>query len=145
KALVCDASGTLLATGLDPQPGVGDMLARLVALGVRVVVAANHPEAQTRQQLRNAGLLAYVDHIVAREHVTKDKGSPVWVDKFRELTGLDANQFFYLGNSLYDMITATRGPMVYSHSAWSGAAAYGDGLVAPSPGWVAAVIQHIFS
>lgn len=144
EALVCDASGTLLTTGLDPQPGVANMLARLVALGVRVVVAANHPEPETRRQLSSAGLLEYVDHIVAREHVTRDKGSPVWVDKFRELTGLEANQLFYLGNSLYDMITATRGPMVYAHSAWSGAAAYGYGLVAPSPGWVAAVIQHIF-
>jgi Haloacid dehalogenase-like hydrolase len=144
EALVCDASGTLLTTGLDPQPEVASMLARLAALGVRVVVAVNHPESQTRQQLSSAGLLEYVDHIVAREHVAKDKGSPVWVDKFRELTGLEANQFFYLGNSLYDMITASRGPMVYAHSAWSGAAAYGYGLVALSPGWVAAVIQHIF-
>jgi phosphoglycolate phosphatase-like HAD superfamily hydrolase len=99
EALVCDASGTLLTTGLDPQPGVASMLARLIALGVRVVVAANHPESQTRQQLSSAGLLEYVDHIVAREHVTRDKGSPVWVTKFRELTGLEANQLFYLGNS----------------------------------------------
>ncbi len=144
EALVCDASGTLLDARLNPQLGVINMLARLTALGVRVVVAANHTEGETRRQLQHAGLLAFVDHIIAREHVSKDKGSPVWVDKFQELTGLQANQFFYLGNSLYDMITATRGPMVYAHSAWSGAAPYRYGLVAPTPGWVAAVIQHIF-
>jgi Haloacid dehalogenase-like hydrolase len=144
EALVCDASGTLLDARLNPQPGVANMLARLKPAGVQVVVAANHPERDTRRQLQAAGLLDFVDHIVAREHVTKDKGSPVWVDKFRELTGLEANQFFYLGNSLYDMVTATRGPMVYAHSAWSGTPPYPYGLVAPAPGWVAAVTQHIF-
>jgi hypothetical protein len=42
------------------------------------------------------------------------------------------------------MITATRGRTVYAHADWSGATSTGYGLLAPAPGWVAAVIQHIF-
>lgn len=144
EALVCDASGTLLTSNLTPQPGVTDMLARLAVLGVQVVVAANHPEKETRRQLSNAGLLGYVDHVVAHGHVGKNKGSGVWVDAFKAVTGLEANQLFYVGNTQWDMITATRGPIVYAHSAWSGTPPYPYGLVAPSPGWVAAVIHHIF-
>jgi hypothetical protein len=142
EALVCDSSGTLVDGEWAPQPGVVDMLRRLRAIGVRIIIASNQSEMATRQQLGDLANL--VDQLICHEHVRANKGSDKWTTAISDRTGLAPNQLFYVGNTVWDMITATRGPIVYAHAGWSGKTSTGYGLLAPAPGWVAAVIEHIF-
>ena len=116
------------------------MLTQLKAMGLQVVAVSNDP---VRGPLQQSSLAAYIDHIVERVDVGKAKGSPLWVDRFRELTGLEPHQLFYVGDSDHDMITATRGPMIYAHAMWSCPPGQ-YGLQALSPNWVVNVIRHIF-
>jgi hypothetical protein len=78
-----------------------------------------------------------------RRDVGVSKGGPDWVRKIRERTGLAAHQHLYIGDSLHDMVTATRGPMLYAHAMWS-PGKYEYGLQASSPAWAVNVTQHIF-
>src|SRR5438876_10888408 len=120
EALICDASGTLIDDDGAPQPGVRDMLQRLRGMGVKIVLASNQAEGVTRELLGE--LNEYVDHLICHEHVGANKGSGQWIDVICDRLKLRPNQFFYLGNTKWDMITATRGPIVYAHAGWSGVA-----------------------
>jgi len=116
------------------------MLEQLVGLGVQVIAVSNNP---VRSQLAQSGLAGCIDHIIERRDVGARKGSPLWINKLEELTGVRPHQMLYVGDSQYDMITATRGPMIYAHAMWAGdPGPYG--LHAKSPQWVANVVRHIF-
>jgi hypothetical protein len=148
EVVVFDVSDTLLETvggrghtcTTTPRADVPYMLEQLVIQGVQVVAVSNNP---VRAQLSASGLAQYIDHIIERKDVGAPKGNPVWVRKLEELTGVRPHQMFYVGDSRFDMITATRGPMIYAHAMWAGPPLQ-YGLRAESPRWVANVIRHIF-
>ena len=148
KGVVFDVSGTLLQTTgppwpksiAVPQPGVEEMLDALKALGLTIVAVSNDP---VRAPLQGAGLLNRIDHVLERSDVGKAKGSTLWIDKFRELTGFEPHQLFYVGDSDHDMFTASWGPMIYAHAVWSCPPGQ-YGLKAPSPTWVVNVVEYIF-
>jgi len=141
QGVIFDVSGTML-NGTHAVPGIVDAVSRLRALGVQIVAAQNNGPAQTvATQLNQAGILC--DHVVTRREVGINKGSPRWIEHICRLTGLATNQLIYVGDSELDMITASHSKVVYIHAAWTGTtSAYG--FQAPAPGWVAAVVTHIF-
>lgn len=148
RAVIWDVSGTQLQLGADgaelagpAHPGIAAALARLTAAGVLNVAAGNHGHRLLDHFLTNAGLRH--DLIVGRDDVGKNKGSPEWIDHVCTQLGLRPHELFYVGDSKGDMITASWRGVLYAHAAWS--VPRGDyGLTAPAPGWVPAVVQHIF-
>ncbi len=124
ESVVFDVSGTLLQTTSQPrprstdtpQPGIEVMLDELKAMGLTIIAVSNNP---VRAQLATSGLISRIDHVVEKTDVGKAKGSKLWIDKLRNLTGLSPNQWFYVGDSDHDIWTASRGPMIYAHATWS--------------------------
>jgi hypothetical protein len=144
EGVIFDVSGTLLDRRGQPAAGVVEALQRIRGLGVQVVAAHNDgPRASVEQQLTRAGIA--VDHIITRNEVAgrTAKGSPLWIARIRQDTGLETNQLLYVGDSDQDMITASHSKVVYFHAAWS-VPEHRYGLAAPAPGYIAAVVQHIF-
>lgn len=141
EGVIFDVSGTLI-NGIQPAAGVVDTVQRLRALGIQVVAAHNDgPQRRVSQMLSQAGIT--VDHIVTRHEVGIAKGSPRWIDRIRQDTGLQTNQLLYVGDSDQDMITASHSKVVYFHAQWS-KAQHQYGLAAPAPGYIAAIVAHIF-
>jgi hypothetical protein len=143
EAVIFDISGTVLEDWRRPQPGIVEAIEGLRNLGIVTLAAANESREFTLSRLDAVGLLNLFDHIVTRSDVGIPKGSPRWVDEFLLRTHLQPNQFLYVGDSELDMVTATRGPMLYAHAGWSGEPSH-YGLVAASPAWVMSVVEHIF-
>lgn len=140
--VIFDVSGTLVheTTGR-AQDDIADAIDRLRASGVYVIAAGNPPPAALKRSLRQAGLT--VDDIVSSRDVGINKGSPRWINYICSMTGLRRNQLFYVGDTRHDMVTAVQGSVVYAHAAWSKPAGK-YGLIAPAPGWVPAIVEHIF-
>lgn len=142
NGVIFDVSETMLEGGGKAVPGIGDTIKRLQDLGVQIIAAESEgPANSTAKKLSNAGIP--VDHIVTRFEVGKNKGSPLWIDHIKQLTGLATNELLYVGDSKYDMITASHSKVVYIHAAWTGTPSE-YGLKAPTPPWIAAVVAHIF-
>ena len=116
------------------------MLDDLKSMDLQIIAVSNNP---VRRQLDRSGLNDRIDFIVERSDVGKAKGSTLWIDKFRELSGLEPNQLFYVGDSDHDVWTASWGPMIYAHAMWSCPPGV-YGLHAKSPAWVVNVVRHIF-
>lgn len=141
KGVIFDVSDTMLSRGTAVE-GIVDTIDRLRGLGVQVIAVNNDgPQADVARELNATGI--QVDHVVTAREVGKNKGSPLWIELIQALTGLQANELLYVGDSKYDMITASHGRVVYLHAAWSGKQSE-YGLPAPNPAWVAAVVEHIF-
>jgi len=117
------------------------MLAGLRAMGLTIIAASNPP---VFLKLKASGLWDQIDHLVESADVGAPKRGPAWVDEFVKRTGLRPNEFFYVGDSDNDMVTATRGPMTYAHAMWSPEPPSAYGLRALSPVWVVNVVRHIF-
>jgi Haloacid dehalogenase-like hydrolase len=143
-AVIFDVSDTVVdfQTGIAAQ-GIPEALDRLRRAGIVVLAASNEPRTRVEHALTRAGILDLFHHIVTSQDVGAKKGSLKWVSEFRRRTGLGTNQFLYVGDSKHDMITATSGPMVFAQAAWTGQTS-DYGLVAPTPGWVPAVVEHCF-
>jgi hypothetical protein len=138
KGVIFDVSDTLVAASGAAASGVRAALDRLRNLDVAVVAVSTHP---ARQSLARAGI--DVDLLVTKADVKANKGNPVWIDFIKERTGLQTNELIYVGDSDLDMRTAANSHMVYVHAVW--AASHGRyGIPAPTPDWVAAVVEHIF-
>lgn len=141
KGVIFDVSDTMLAGG-QAVPGIVAAVERLCGLGVQIIAAATHgPAPRVATQLGRAGI--HVDYVVTQHEVGIAKRSPRWIDHIKGLTALQTNELLYVGDSDGDMITASHGRVVYLHAAWSGKQSK-YGLPAPSPAWVAAVVEHIF-
>ena len=148
EGVVFDVSGTLLETTggywststETAQPEIEPMLAELKLMDLQIVAASNSP---VFMKLRAAGLEKYIDHLLEKSDVGIAKGSAAWVAAFRSATGLEPHQLLYVGDTTHDMVTATRGPMIYAHAMWSCPPSQ-YGLRATSPRWVVNVVKHIF-
>jgi soluble P-type ATPase len=142
EGVIFDVSDTLITSSGQAVNGVIDAIGRLRGMGVQVIAAHNDgPQGRVAQLLARAGIT--VDQIVTRHEVGKAKGSPLWIDVIKRDTGLRTNQLIYVGDSDYDMITASHSKVVYMHAEW--AKPRGPyGIPAPAPGWVPAVVAHIF-
>ncbi len=141
EGVIFDVSDTLVRWPSEAVEGVIPAVERLRNLGVQIIAVSNEPRAKVERGL--AGAAVRVDHIVTRADVGVAKGSPRWIDRICDDTGLDRNQLLYVGDSQHDMITASHAKVVYVHAGW--AAPPGQyGMPAPQPAWVAAVVQHIF-
>ena len=139
EGVIFDVSGTMIS-GSQPAAGVVEAVQRLRALGIQIVAAHNDgPHQRVSQMLGQAGIT--VDHIVTRNEVGISKGSPRWIDRIKQDTGLQTNQLLYVGDSDQDMITASHSKVIYFHARWS-KAQHQYGL--PAPGYMAAIIAHIF-
>jgi hypothetical protein len=144
RGVIFDVSDTIINTAGDAVSGILPALERLRALNVQIIAASTHEVAE---DLRQAGI-SY-DLLVTKSMVPqhKAKGSPVWIEYIKRHTGLATNQLIYVGDTKQDMVTAASRNMVYFHASW--AARYGIygqyGIPAPSPGWLAAVVEHIFT
>jgi soluble P-type ATPase len=142
EGVIFDVSDTLITRTGHAVEDIVDAVDRLRAMGVQIIAVHNDPpRASVASQLAHAGVP--VDHVFTQQEAGKAKGSPVWIDLIKRETGLQTNELLYVGDSHWDMITATRGPLVYCHAEW--AAPRGQyGIPAPAPGWVPAVVEHIF-
>jgi len=141
ECVIFDVSGTLVDASGAAQPGVAAAIRRLRRAQVMVVAAGNHPYARVAGSLRSAGLT--VDLIASRDRVGKPKGSPCWIDYICQETGFEPHELFYVGDTHYDMVTAVQASVIYAHAKWAAPAGQ-YGLVAPAPGWVPVVVEHIF-
>lgn len=143
EGVVFDVGGTLVTSRGEAQPRVSAALGRLHNIGVQLIAAGNHPRRDVLRDLRSAELLQDLDLVASKTDVGANKGSPAWIEYICAETGLAPNQLLYVGDSHYDMVTALQGSVVYAHAGWSNNS--GEyGLNAPAPGWVPAVIEHIF-
>lgn len=115
KAVILDLDGTLLDSNGTPQTGVPKMMNQLLNAGIKIAVASNRPGAKNK--LYSAGL--HADLVVDRKLIGLRKGSPLWVDKPRQLFGVAHNELLYLGDSEYDMISASHARVVYFNAGWS--------------------------
>lgn len=142
EGVIFDVSDTLLTRTNTAVPGTIAMVDRLRGAGVQIIAVHNNgPRTQIAQRLAQAGFM--VDLVVTRQSVGISKGSPRWIDWIMGHTGLARHELFYVGDSRYDMITASHSRVVYAHALWANSN-HAYGLPAPAPGWVAAVVLHIF-
>jgi hypothetical protein len=141
KGVIFDVSGTMMRQN-QAVPGIVEAVQRLHQLGVQIVAVHNDgPQAQVAAYLHQSGI--HVDEVVTSREVGRKKGSPLWIDYIKNKTGLRTNELLYVGDSDMDMITASHSKVVYIHASWS-VPNNKYGFSAPQPGWVAAVVEHIF-
>lgn len=143
KGVIFDVSHTLInETTLVVPNGIRPLLERLHNLGIQIIAAHNNgPRSHVQKLLATAGIV--VDHVVTSNEVGKKKGSDVWIRYIEKVTGLRTNELLYVGDSRQDVITATRGPVIYMHAEWT-KNPWEYGIRAPNPEWVGTVIEHIF-
>lgn len=115
KAVILDLDGTLLDSDGTPQVGVPEMVEQLRDAGIKIAVASNRSGAHGK--LDSAGI--YADLIVDRKLVGLPKGSPLWVDRPRKILGVAPNELLCLGDSEYDMISASHARVIYFNAGWS--------------------------
>ncbi len=143
ESVIFDVSGTLLDKTGTAAPGVIPAIQRLQSRGVKVLAASNEPKSKAtiHSELSTAGVI--VDHLFTKDDVGVNKGSPKWIERICQDTGLSKNQLLYVGDSDKDMWTASHARVVYVHAGWSAPPSQ-YGLQAAAPGWVPAVVEHIF-
>jgi phosphoglycolate phosphatase-like HAD superfamily hydrolase len=138
EGAIFDVSETLVDRDGRAVPSASEAFARLSRIGVRIIAVSTHPIAR---QLRSAGLSP--DLVVTRQEVNANKGSRAWVDYIKRQTGLESNELIYAGDTDLDMRTAANSQLVYFHAGWVGPREK-YGMLATSPQWIAAVVEHIF-
>ncbi len=115
------------------------MVDQLQAAGLKIAVASNRPNAA--QRLNEAGLQA--DIIADHDLIGVDKGSPLWVDRPRQIFGVQPNELLYLGDSEYDMVSASHARVIYFNAGW----AYPEsnyGISLPEPRWFSLIVRECF-
>lgn len=141
RAVIFDVSGTLVERNGQAVPGVIALIQRLQELDIQVVAVSNESPSWVRSQLQRSGIP--ISQVLTKYDVGKSKGSDLWIEPLKRITGLEVNSLLYVGDSDYDMFTASRGPMIYVHAGWAEPNSR-YGFVAPSPSWVQAAVEHIF-
>ena len=145
KAVILDVSDTLIQQDGSPVPSIPEMLKTLAAAGLLLVAAINESTAYGMKRLSDAGMLEHLHAVVTKEEAGRSKGSPVWVEKFVEYAEVRPNEMVYLGDTKEDMITATRGPMIYFHANWGKPQDYPYGIPASDPLWFQNVVMRILA
>ncbi len=142
EGVIFDVSNTLVTSSGSAAPGAVEAIERLRGMGVQIIAVSNDPPKRTVEgQLMGAGL--HADYVYTSAEIGKNKGSPLWIDRIKADTGLATNQLLYVGDSKGDMITASHAKVVYFHAEW--VTPHGMyGFPAPAPGWIAAIVEHIF-
>ena len=116
RGVIFDVSDTLITKSDQAVAGAVDAIERLRQQKVQIIAASNNPV--TKQGLRNRGIVA--DHVITQAMVNnKPKGGRIWIDRIQSESGLSTNQLLYVGDTKYDMITASRGPVIYLHAEWA--------------------------
>ena len=141
KAFVTDLDGTLLLSNGSPVPGYDEILTQLKAYGLRIVVFSNKPRGEVLSKLK--ALSTDIDLVLTKEDVGKSKGSPVWIDTVCNYFKFKNNDLIYLGDSLYDMLTAVSSKVVYLNAEWS-QPGYKYGIPITSPGALHLILKHFF-
>ncbi len=80
---------------------------------------------------------------LTRETVGIAKGSPRWIDMACERLGVKTNELLYVGDSKWDMITASQRGVVYFHAGWA-AAHDRYGVNVESPNQLRLILKDIF-
>lgn len=130
KAVIFDHS-TLCVEDETLLAKIGKLLAELRERDLKIVVFSTH-EMDINAELEKRGLPG-VDLFLTRLDVGAAKGSPEWVIKAAQLLGINKSQFLYIGDGMWDWLTAINTPIVYLHAGWV-AGPDPKKIVARSPG-----------
>jgi hypothetical protein len=146
EGILIDVSGTLVSRSGGKAEYVGGMpelFDFLRQVGIKPILVSNdYSQAQLESIVtKNAPLTGSL--ALTRELVGKPKGSPLWIDAACDALGVSSNQLVYVGDSKWDMITASQRDVVYFHAGW--AKEHGDyGVNMSSPTELLLVLKHIF-
>jgi predicted amidophosphoribosyltransferase len=121
------------------------MVDQLNSHGLQLIAAINENKYAAMKKLDGTPLNQKFDHVITRSDTKSAKGSPTWIGCFRQATGVDPHEMVYLGDSRHDMITATRGPMLYFRAEWANSDSTDYGIPAKSPLWFSAVVRNILT
>jgi HAD superfamily hydrolase (TIGR01509 family) len=97
-----------LADRLRPRPGAVDLLARLRERGIRVVLATSAPEDELRILMGVLGLADDEIPSTNADDVDEAKPHPGIVEVALDRAGVTAAEAVFVGDSVWDMVAATR-------------------------------------
>src|SRR5207245_1292569 len=114
--------------------------ADLKALGLRIAVASNTPDGESR--MKKTGIVP--DLVLTRKFIGIAKGSPLWVQKAVQQFGIADNEVVWLGDSDGDMRSAVNGRVVYFNAGWS-KPDYQYGISVKSPATFTFILRECFT
>jgi 2-haloacid dehalogenase len=91
---------------LPPHPDVRDGLERLRSAGLRLVTLTNSTEQVAQEQMKNAGLNEYFEHIFSADTVQRLKPAPEPYRMVAERLGVDINQTRLIAAHSWDVTGA---------------------------------------
>jgi hypothetical protein len=143
QGVIFDVSDTLVVGQRGPAvTGVVEAVKKIRELGVKVIAVNNDgPKSTIEQLLLNRNI--EFDLVVTRQQTGIAKGSPEWINYICASFNLTPNKLLYVGDSKPDMITASHGRVIFFHALWA-RPRENYGLAAPHPGYIAAIVEHIF-
>lgn len=92
--------------GIDPYPGIVDLLGRLRAAGVRTAVATNSDSRSANVVLGAHGLDQLMDAVVTVDQVSGPKPNPESIQLAVARLGLAPQQVVFVGDSPADMVAS---------------------------------------
>ncbi len=142
KGVLIDISGTLISRR-DWVPGMPELLDFLRGAGITPVLVSNPMSQRGLERAINENKPLEGAIGLTAERIGKKKGSPLWIDTACEALDCRADELVYVGDSKYDMYTASSRDVVYFHAGW---AAPHDryGLNVETPKDLVLILKHIF-
>lgn len=117
--------------GLEPYPGIRELLADLSERGVRLGVVTSKLGSGSRDELTRTGLIGFFGHHVGAEDVRETKPAPEPLERAMRALGARPGETLMVGDTAADILGAR------AAGAASGAALWGardrDGLLALDP------------
>lgn len=86
-----------------PFPGVKDFLREMKNRGVRLAVATADAKTRSEKMLHSAGLIQYIDLLVAREMVNEGKPKPDMLDYISMKLNIPCSKMIMVGDTSSDM------------------------------------------
>jgi pyrophosphatase PpaX len=124
-----------------PVEGIKELLEELKKRGIRIGVVTSKSGWLSERGIKVCGLDAYIDAIIAADHVEKPKPHPEPIERCLEILGCGRDESVYVGDSPFDIESGRKA------SVTTIAVPFGpfsrDKLVAAGPDYIADTVDEL--
>lgn len=104
--------------GLEPYPGICELLQELRRRGLRVAVVTSKLGTGAREELERTGLAPFIEHVVGAEDVTQHKPAPQPFLTMLEILGESPATAMMVGDTSADVLGARAAGVVSVAALW---------------------------